>query len=45
MKYKKISISLPEDVYEKTKASLEDTGATFSGFVKVCLKERLERDE
>jgi len=44
MVIKKLSVSLPEDIYVKAKKSSEDIGATFSGFVKVSLKEKLEKN-
>lgn len=42
---KKISISLPENLYREAKEFSEETGATFSGFVKLSLKEKLAKNE
>jgi len=37
-------ISIPNDVYVKAKKSSEEIGATFSGFVKVSLTEKLNKN-
>jgi len=42
MAVKKVSISLPEETYHLAKKKAESVGATFSGFVKLSIQQRLE---
>ena len=45
MAFKKVTISLPEQIITKGKMSCENNGYTFSGFVRVSLEEKIKKLE
>lgn len=37
----RVTVSLPDDIAERSKAYCKDRGMTFSGLVRICLKKEV----